>query len=521
MVTLDPFGYSESDTKKVPSNWGERAGNNIHFKTRENTIRNLLLFKKNEHLDYIKLIESERLIRSQRYVHRVIIKTEAISKKSDSIDVSVRVLDTWSLTPEGSLSGSSLNFELNERNFLGLGHEFDNRIVNRFSDKKNGYNIKYTVPNFKNTYIRTTLIYNKDLNDFYDKSIAFDRPFFSPLTRWAGGIKFNQTFSIQEFKDLNNLSDFQNNKNNTQDFWIGHANGIFNGSSVRERTTKFILTAGFLNVNYIESPKAIYDTIGFYTNERFFLSGIGIASRQFKQDSYIFNYGVIEDVPIGKIYGITGGYQYKNQRERLYAGARASFGKYFKWGYLSTDFQYGTFFRANKTNQSAFSFQSNYFTKLIDLGKWKLRQFIKSQLILGQNRLDTPADRLILNDNYGLSGFSSSINGTKKVVLTFQTQAYSPWNLIGFRINPFFNYAVASLGTSEIPLTQSKYYSKIGFGVIISNDYLVFNSFQISFAYYPKIPDQGDNLFKNNAFRTTDFGFQDFDLGRPQVVPFR
>ncbi len=521
IIALDPFGYSESDTTRVPKNWGERTGNIIHFKTRENTIRNLLLFKKNEPLDYITLTESERLIRSQRYVHRVIIKTETISKTSDSVDVSVRVLDSWSLIPEGSLSSSKLNFELNERNFFGLGHEFDNKIVNRFSDKKNGYNIKYTVPNFKNTYIRTTLIYNKDLNDFYDKSIAFDRPFFSPLTRWAGGIKLNQQFSIQEFKDVFNVSDFQNNKYNTQDFWIGHANGIFNGPSVRERTTKLILTAGFLNVNYIESPKAVYDTIGFYTNERFFLSGIGIASRQFKQDSYIFNYGVVEDVPTGKIYGITGGYQFKNKRERLYIGARASFGKYFTWGYLSTNFEYGTFFRANKTNQSAFSFQSNYFTSLLNLGKWKLRQFVKSQLILGENRLDTSADRLIINDNYGLSGFSSSINGTKKLVLTFQTQSYSPWNLIGFRINPFFNYAIASLGTPEIPLTQSKYYSKIGLGVIISNDYLVFSSFQISFAYYPTIPEQGDNLYKNNTFRTTDFGFQDFDLGKPQAVIFR
>jgi hypothetical protein len=32
---------------------------------------------------------------------------------------------------------------------------------------------------------------------------------------------------------------------------------------------------------------------------------IGLASRKFVQDNYIFRNGIIEDVPIGKIFGIT------------------------------------------------------------------------------------------------------------------------------------------------------------------------------------------------------------------------
>jgi hypothetical protein len=56
---------------------------------------------------------------------------------------------------------------------------------------------------------------------------------------------------------------------------------------------------------------------------------------------------------------------------------------------------------------------------------------------------------------------------------------------------------------------------------LINNDYLVFKSFQISFSFYPTIPDLGNNVFKTNTFETTDFGFQDFGLGKPRSVIFK
>ncbi len=44
--TLDPFGQSVTTESKKPRNGFERFGNSIHLKTKEFTIRNLLLFKK-------------------------------------------------------------------------------------------------------------------------------------------------------------------------------------------------------------------------------------------------------------------------------------------------------------------------------------------------------------------------------------------------------------------------------------------------------------------------------------------
>jgi hypothetical protein len=85
------------------------------------------------------------------------------------------------------------------------------------------------------------------------------------------------------------------------------------------------------------------------------LSGIGINTRQFVQDRYIFRNGIIEDVPIGRIFGLTFGYQYKNFEWRPYIGP-SFFGKYTN-GVLSTNFEVGTFFNNSKWSRLPFLFK--------------------------------------------------------------------------------------------------------------------------------------------------------------------
>lgn len=521
IVTLDPFGYSEIDTTKKPRKWAERTGNRIHIKTNRLAIKNLLLIKKNKPFDSLLVKESERLIRTQRYVSRVDVTPQLIKNNSDSVDVYIRVLDTWSIVPKGSISGSRSNFELNDRNILGSGHEFNSAYRNRFSDGKNAYRVAYTIPNFKNTFIRTALNYQIDLDDNYVKSINIDRPFYSPLTKWAGGIYLDEQFRKDTLVDRNAAFAFQNLKYQSQDLWFGRAFRIFKVNMELDRTTNLVVAGRFLNVKYLESPLIEYDPDDFYSDEKIALIGVGITSRKFVQDRYIFQNGIIEDVPIGKIYGITTGYQNKNNEGRYYLGGRAAFGNFYKWGFLSANFELGTFFEKSLTRQTAFSFQANYFTNLISVGKWKLRQFIKPQLVIGSNRMNVIGDQVNINENFGIQGFNSAEFGTQKAILTLQTQLYSTWNLYGFRLNPYFNYSIATLGNPEKRLLENKAYSKIGIGLIINNDFLVFSSFQISLSYYPSIPGDGDNIFKTNSFETTDFGFQDFELGKPRTVLYK
>lgn len=522
IVTLDPFGYSEADSTKTPQQSLANAGNRLHLKTKRLTILNLILIKRNKPLDSLLVKESERLIRAQRYVRRVIITPKAVSTSKDSVDIDIRELDSWSLLPNFSTSGSKTSYQLTERNFLGLGHEVDQSYQKDLSDGHNAYSVKYTIPNIMNTYIRSIINYNINLDHEYTKSINIERPFFSPYARWAAGVYFDQQFKTDSLPNASGQWAMQNFKTNATDLWAGHSNSIFKGSGEDERTTNLITAIRYQKINYKEMPAADYDTINFYSTEHNYLIGVGISSRQFIQDRYIFNYGIIEDVPVGKIIGLTGGMQRKNGLERMYLGGRVSSGKYYKYGYFGTNLEYGTYFNHGTTEQSAVSLQANYFTNLYETGRWKFRQFIKAELVVGNNRQPSWGDMLTLEGKTGIQGFNSTtLYGTRKWLVTSQTQSYAPWNLLGFRLNPYLSYSVGMLGDSVNGFSKGKAYSQIGVGLLISNDFLVFSTFQLSLSFYPTLPDDDKGAFKTNAFSTDDFGLMDFELAKPRTVLYQ
>jgi hemolysin activation/secretion protein len=321
--------------------------------------------------------------------------------------------------------------------------------------------------------------------------------------------------------DKNGVFAQQRFKYNTDDYWLGHAFSLDNDNSERSKITNLIVAGRFLNINYLENPLVAYDSIGFYTDEKLLLTSVGINARNFVQERYLFNNGIIEDVPIGKTYSISTGYQRKNHKGQLYVGTRASFGNYYRWGFFSLNAEWGAFFKNSKTSQAAFTFQANYFTKLYEIGDWKIRQFLKQRVVLGSHRLASTGDQITLNGENGIPGFNNALYGTKKMVFSAQTQSYSPWNLWGFRLNPFFNYTIGVLGNDKKTNLKNQTYSSIGLGLIINNDYLVFSSFQLSFAYYPTTFGPDDKNLRTNAFETSDFGLLDFELNKPQTVNYK
>lgn len=533
----DPFGHSVTDTTRTPSNWAERTGNALHVRSKELAIRNFLLLKENQPLDTFLIAESARLLRSQNYIREVRIVPKPISNNKDSVDIVVITLDSWSLIPKGSYSSSQYRLGVRERNIVGTGHHLALDYSNRKSDGHGAVYSSYTVPNFKNTFVSGMVTYATDYDDHFEKSLSIDRPFYSPLTRWAGGLLLEQKYLGRFFPDDSVPMIDKNLKFFAQDYWGGHAFHLLKGNTEENRATNLIVSARSLIVNYSEQPPIKYDSIRYFSDERFFLASTGISSRRFIEDSYIFKDGITEDVPVGVVYSLTGGIQNKNHQNRFYLGAKAFYGNYFKWGFLSTKLEVGTFFNHSKTEQTAYSINLSYFSNLLHLGgDWKMRQFIKPQMVIGINRLHSVGDRLSLDDdpafvsvyydkeiqeNAAIEGFSSIALGTKKYLLELQSQFYSPWELWGFRLNPFINVTAGILTGGNNSFGTEKIYSAIGVGCVVRNDYLVFDSFQFSLTYYPQIPGQGNGIFKTNSFTNEDFGFQDFQIGKPQPVNYK
>jgi len=518
--TLDPFGFSIGDTIEAKQNFITKTGNNLHVKSLSIAIRNLLLISQNQVFDSLLVRESERLVRTREYIQDVSFYVKSTTVNSDSVDVFIRVLDIWSIIPGGSASTSGITIDLADKNFLGMGHEFRNIYTRNYNEHSNYLNTNYTIPNIRNTYIRTNVHFDILGDKNFNRGLSIDRPFFSPFARWAAGAYLSQQFRLDSIRSADSLFIPQRFRFNVQDFWGGSAIRVLNDNSEYGRTTNFIAAARYLKIRYLEKPTLLIDPLHMFSNEEFYLASIGISARRYVKDNYVFKFGITEDVPIGKVFNLTGGYQVKNSSGRLYLGARVSIGDYNSLGYLASTIEYGTFFRGSKPEQGVLSVGLVYFTGLKEIGKWKFRQFVKPQITIGLNRLSY--DSLTINEGYGLDGFNSlGLSGTRRILFTVQTQSYAPWNFIGFRFGPFITYSLGMLGNSSSGFRNSKVYSQIGLGVLIKNENLVLNAFQISITFYPIIPGNGQNIFKTNSYQTSDFGFRDFEIGKPGTVTYQ
>ncbi len=494
-------------------------GNRVNPKSKNWTIRNFLLFKRSDPFDSIIIKESERLLQSQRFIRRALIIPQPTDSK-DSVDVTIRILDSWSLIPQGSVSGSKGNFEITDRNFLGLGHEVTNDFKQQFDNNKNGYTLRYVVPNFKNTFIRTSGTYTQDFDESHLKEIASERIFFSPLTRYAGGVSFQERFYRDSIPNAALVNFSQDFRYENQNYWFGYSLPLFKSKKEESRITNLVTTLRYSRTTFTIRPDETLDPYAYFTNSKIYLASIGINRRKFIEDSYLFNYGIPEYVQTGQSISFTGGFEYKNFNKRSYFGGRYALGDYFNIGYLGLSAEVGSFFNDAKTEQSTFRVGLNYFTNIFEMGDWKIRQFIQPQLVIGNNRIPIKDDRITINNENGIQGFTGDRFGTNKLMASFQTQTYAPGVFWGFRFSPFLNVTLAMLGDEDIKLFKSPLYSKFGIGVLISNDYLVFNSFQLSFAFYPKIPGEGDNVLKTNSFKNDDLKLLDYQIGQPAIVPY-
>lgn len=517
--TNDPFGYSIENPEMQPTKFIEKAGNALHAKTKNFVIKNYLLFKPGNQFDSLKILESERLIRSQRFSRKVRIDFTAAG---DSVDLVINTLDSWTLFPSMTFSGSKVGFRLRERNFMGWGHDFDNYYRQNFETGKNQIQSRYSIPNIQRSFIGFTIGYSSNEDNEYTKAVSVHRRFFSPFTRWAGGAYFGERAYQDSIPNEMDVSAYQI-KYRLKDFWGGYSFRLFDEDSPQARFSNLIFSARYFNVDYRKRPDEMFDPDRFYADQDFLLFGLGISKRTFVQDKFIRNYNIVEDIPVGMAFGLTSGVQQKNHRNRFYLAGGLKMGEYLNFGYMGFNLQYGGFIYSGRSEQSVFSLNLDYFTRLKSWGRWNFRGFISSDLIIGNNRANSRGDRLTLNENdpLGINGFYSvNVIGTKKWLTDFQIHSFSPYHFLGFRLSPIFSSSFGLISGEDNHLTNGKLYTRIGMGVMLTNDFLVFSNFQLSFSWYNTIPGEGYSLFKTNTVQTSDFDLMDFDFGKPELIEY-
>ncbi|MFT2010046.1 hypothetical protein ACMA1I_15335 [Pontibacter sp. 13R65] len=519
--TLNAFGYSIHDTARVPQTFFEKAGNSLHMKTRHRLIRNKLLFRSNEYLEPLALVESERLLRQTSYLLDARIVVNEATSTEDSVDVFIVTKDVFSLGGSGSYSPSSGagRVAVRELNFLGLGHQL--RSSYRFNmDRPRPWEATgaYTVENISNSYISADIIYANE-NFYKERSAFLRRDFFSMNTKYAGaiGTKWADEQVLMPPVATDSLFYRKNVVYTQHDAWLGRAFKFKTYNLGFEPRARTILAMRFIKTNYTTTPSPSFQS------NTLVLGSIGYSVRRYFKDRYLFGFGRTEDVPAGSLFSVTYGYQKGALKDRYYFSTEGSFAKYHpSFGYFFGKAAYGSFVYNNQLEQGVLDLETMYFTKLSEWGNWKLRHYIIGRGTFGVNRY--PEELLTINNESGLRGFRSDfVRGSKRIAINYEANLYTPFSLFGFRLATvaFADAAWLSTGNKSSPL-KTKPYTGFGIGFRFRNEYLSFSTIQILFNYYPKGPPlQNFNNFRMYNSTRPYYDFADFRFTQPGVTEFQ
>ena len=516
--TIDPFGYQIAQ-KKENAKWYDRLADRIHIDSKKSTINNYLLFKKGEEYNAQKLYESERVLRDMKFVNRVNISIIDSTSSKDSIDVLVKVLDSWSLKPRFRLSGSKIGAGIKEQNLLGLGHEVNFLYSNDFKEKDTQLFGSYMAYNLFGTFINAGILGEKDFSDNERINFSASREFFSPLTKWAGGFSF-EYFMRKVLMPIENTESFPEVqiKVYNQDLWGGYQFPVFIGNQ-GEISRNIAVLGRFQNYQYKDSPAI--DPQNFFSTYTSFLASANYIERKFEVKRDIFDYNLPEDIPYGKSFGLTGGLLTRSEKVIPYAGLSTSYGSFFNWGYFTAKAEYGRFFNEEKENSDSFKLEGTYFTNLQDWKFAKVRHFFSPTFSWGSQLYNTTyKNRINFSDDSEFPEYSGDYIGTKKLILRHQMQMFVNKTWKNFHFSPYSIIALGWLSQNNQSLFKAKTNSKFGLGVLIDNPYLVFNKIQVSFVYYPNVPFDNKAAYDFNGYRNDMIPINSFGTDIPHFVNF-
>jgi len=520
IIILDPLGKVIDDTIMLPGNFLSRAGNSLHVKSRRFVIRNKLLFTEGDTFDSLKVSESERIIHQSPGIREARISVLKSGTDLEAINILILVRDYWSINGELIANISSNLLSASDNNFLGYSHLIQNRISYSLNNPNSlTLNGSYTISNIRSSFISANLYYT--FSSLYKNiGLSLDRPFISPLTKWAGGLNLNpvHTFWINTVDGRTSSAPLNFC---TKDLWLGRSFALKKGNFHSWNDPRLVLTARLYDTHYSLRPELTYDGLFKNQNSTFYLVGIGFCSRSYYKDVNIYRFGRTENVPEGRLISFTGGYQKSELFSQLYYGAKIAGARHIPAkGYLSELIEYGTFLQNSTRTHGVLNAELKFLSDPLKFSDWSVRAFADLKSTLGFNR--DPGEGINLNGENGLTGFNSEVlNGNCKSVVNLALVFYSPYKFMEFHFAGILFTGVGRLSSSPQSLAYGPVYQTYGLGLLIRNENLVLSTIQISLNYYPQIPGKNPNSFQFNPSSIPDIRFNDFYLSKADVAAYQ
>jgi len=508
---VEPFGTSINDTTLIHEGWLGKGLNTLHINTKNRIIRNNLIFDTGDRIDPMILAENERILRSLPFINdaRILVSRAGV----DSVDLVVITRDVFSMGFDMMLNDlNEGRIEFFDRNFLGFGHEWENHFLwDGDRNTKTGYEGIYRINNMWGSFIHARLNY---YHAFGRKNygLYMNRNFLTPRTRYAGGlqVRYVHDFIPNDSTGLPEEVDYT-----YQDYWMGRSFLLNPGNRSR-----FVMAGRFVSNRMIRRPEITRTSFYKYHTRNMVLGSLTYSRENFFSSRLIYNYGRTEDISYGTLVELTGGLEINEFNTRGYTAIRVAGGKeYPAVGYIATSLSAGGFIREGMFEQSLFQLKASYFSPLLIAGKYRVRNFVHLDYTLGVRRFTD--ESISISNDYGIRGLSSdSLRGTKRLALNLESVAFTPFTLYGFRFAIFAWTDMALVGSEPHRILPTKWYGGLGLGIRLRNSSLVFDTFQIRFAYYPVIPPDA-RWSPVTLGRERTLGPFHFGPARPDIITYR
>jgi hypothetical protein len=170
-------------------NWLFRTVNRLHFRTRPRVIEQHLLFTTGDRFEQRLLDESERILRTEQYLHDASIKP--FRYHDGVVDVVVHTTDVWTLDPRFSFGRSGgenrATLGVRDSNLLGTGIYFG--LFAKTNVDRDSTELKLADRQLGNSWYAASVTY-ADNSDGSKAELDIGRPFYSLDSTRAHGLRW-------------------------------------------------------------------------------------------------------------------------------------------------------------------------------------------------------------------------------------------------------------------------------------------------------------------------------------------
>ena len=281
------------DLEQENTYWFHRLANRTHKITTEATLLEDVLFKTGDLLNADSLPETERLLRTRRYLRKVEIRVTHQCADQQVI-VTISTWDNWSLLPKISASReggeSRSTFGLAEDNLFGSGNQIN--LDYEHDSERTSYLLNFRSPNLFGSHWGLNTRY-ADKSDGESYLIGIEKPFYRLHAPWSFALTLDKDSEdineyllgdeANEYRKKNNYFDIQGGlKVLSQSNWVQR---VFVGATHNE-------------MQFEETPDTLFGTPVKRDISQFWLAWQYLQS-DYRQMFNIYQFNRVEDINLG------------------------------------------------------------------------------------------------------------------------------------------------------------------------------------------------------------------------------